>query len=206
MRAARLNAYGDPSQVIEVVEIPEPSPPGPEEVLVGVELAPINPSDLLLAMGYCVIRPPLPSLLGNEGVAKVLAIGSAVRHLNVGDLVVPPLSSFTWRERMAIPARDLTPLPKEAPIEQLAMIGVNPVTASLLLSEFVELQKGDWVLQNAANSGVGRSVIALAHHRARRAGSIWSRALTEPGPTQVRIRLEACGICHSDAVVVLTFN
>jgi NADPH:quinone reductase-like Zn-dependent oxidoreductase len=164
MRAARLHAYGDPSQVIEVSEVPEPAAPGPQEVLIGIELAPINPSDLLLALGHYVRRPPLPALLGNEGVGTVLAVGSAVRHLAVGDVVVPPLSSSTWRERMVVPARGLTPLPKEAPREQLAMLSVNPVTASLLLSDFVDLQPGDWVLQNAANSGVGRAVIAMARH------------------------------------------
>ena len=165
MRAAHLTAYGDPSRVIEVVEIPEPAAPGPEELLVGVELAPINPADLLLATGHYVIKPPLPSLLGNEGVGRVLAAGSTVRNVAVGDRVALPLASFTWRERMVVPAKGLTPLPRQAPLEQLAMVGANPVTASLLLSEFVELHKGDWVLQNAANSGVGRAIIALARHQ-----------------------------------------
>jgi NADPH:quinone reductase-like Zn-dependent oxidoreductase len=48
------------------------------------------------------------------------------------------------------------------------MLGINPPTAALLLSEFVSLNPGDWVLQNAANSGVGRWVIAFAKLRGLR--------------------------------------
>src|SRR5258708_28876622 len=81
MRAARLNAYGDPSRVIAVVEVPDPPAPGPGEVLVGVELAPVNPADLLMALGHYVIKPPLPSLLRHEGVATVLAVGPAVGNV-----------------------------------------------------------------------------------------------------------------------------
>jgi NADPH:quinone reductase-like Zn-dependent oxidoreductase len=42
------------------------------------------------------------------------------------------------------------------------MLAINPPTAELLLSEFVDLKSGDWVVQNAANSSVGRWVIAFA--------------------------------------------
>jgi len=45
------------------------------------------------------------------------------------------------------------------------MITINPPTASLMLSEFVDLKQGDWVIQNAANSGVGSYLIALAKLR-----------------------------------------
>jgi len=45
------------------------------------------------------------------------------------------------------------------------MLTINPPTAALLLSEYVDLKPGDWVVQNAANSGVGRSVIAFAKKR-----------------------------------------
>jgi NADPH-dependent curcumin reductase CurA len=49
--------------------------------------------------------------------------------------------------------------------QQLAMLAINPPTAALLLSEYVDLKPGEWVLQNAANSGVGRWVIAFAKTR-----------------------------------------
>ena len=165
MLAIHLNAYGDPAENLELVNLPEPSAPGPGEVLIGVEFSPINPADLLLAMGYYALRPTLPSVIGNEGVGIVLAVGDGVTNVKIGDRVVPPLSSFLWRERLVISAKSLAALPQHADLKQLAMLAVNPVTAALLLSEFRTLKPGDWIVQSAANSGVGRSVIAYAQER-----------------------------------------
>ncbi len=75
-----------------------------------------------------------------------------------------PLYSFSWRERLLAPAAGLFSLPDADP-RQLAMLGINPPTAALLLDESIDLRPGDWVAQNAANSGVGRSVIAMARTR-----------------------------------------
>jgi len=110
-------------------------------------------------------RPPLSHIPGAEGVARVLATGSEVDGLQVGDLVVLPLYSGAWRERLVVPADGLFPLPAGGDIEQYSMLGSNPPTAGLMLSECTPLQPGDWVVQNAANSGVGRSLIALAKLR-----------------------------------------
>jgi NADPH:quinone reductase-like Zn-dependent oxidoreductase len=101
-------------------------------------------------------------------VGIVLGVGAGVDNVKVGDRVTPPLYGFTWRERMVIPAADLFALPMDADIQQLAMLRINPPTAALLLSEFVDLKPGDWVVQNCANSGVGRAVIAIAKGRGLR--------------------------------------
>jgi NADPH:quinone reductase-like Zn-dependent oxidoreductase len=162
MRAIQLTEFGNPVDVLNVVEIPEPPEPGADEVLINVEFSPVNPNDLSLARGTYGVRPRLPAVIGNEGVGRVLRVGSAVDTVSVGDRVLLPLHSFAWRERMVIAARDLFSLPQQADPRQLAMLGINPPTAALLLSEFVSLRAGDWVLQNAANSGVGRWVIAFA--------------------------------------------
>jgi NADPH:quinone reductase-like Zn-dependent oxidoreductase len=58
----------------------------------------------MLAQGIYAYRPPLPTVIGNEGVGRVLAVGPGVESVKVGDRVLAPLSSFTWRERMVIPA------------------------------------------------------------------------------------------------------
>jgi NADPH:quinone reductase-like Zn-dependent oxidoreductase len=165
MRAVELKSYGSPVDSVEFVEVAEPGQPGAKEVLIAIEFAPINPADLLLIMGYYSVKPELPSIIGNEGVGRVIAIGNAVTNVRVGDRVAAPLSSFTWRERMVIPSERLVPLPAEADPQQLAMVAINPVTAFLLLSEFKRLSAGDWIVQTAANSGVGRSVIAIAKER-----------------------------------------
>jgi NADPH:quinone reductase-like Zn-dependent oxidoreductase len=156
MRAVRLTAFGNPGDGLEYVDIPEPDAPGPNQVLIGVEFSPINPSDLMVAKGIYAYRPPLPIVIGNEGVGRVLAVGPGVKSVKVGDRVLAPLSSFTWREQMVISANGLFAPPPDADPQQLAMLAINPPTAALLLSEYFDLKPGEWVAQNAANSGVGR--------------------------------------------------
>ena len=51
MRAVQLMAYGNPVEGLKYVDIPAPGAPGPNQVLIGVEFCPVNPSDLLLAQG-----------------------------------------------------------------------------------------------------------------------------------------------------------
>src|ERR1700733_625188 len=165
MRAVQLTTYGNPLEGLNYVDLPEPKAPGPNEVLIGIEFAPLNPSALLLAQGIYGVRPALPSVIGNEGVGRVIAVGAGVQNVKVGDRVLAPLSSFTWRERMVLPASGLFALPAAADPQQLSMLAINPPTASLLLSEYVDLKPGEWVVQNAASSAVGRWVIAFAKAR-----------------------------------------
>jgi NADPH:quinone reductase-like Zn-dependent oxidoreductase len=165
MRAVQLIAYGDPLEGLKYLDIPGPGAPGPNQVLISVEFSPVNQSDLLLARGIYGTRPALPTVIGNEGVGSVLAVGPGVQNVKLGDRVLAPLSSFTWRERMVVSANGLFALPSDADPQQLAMLAINPPTAALLLSEFANLTPGDWVVQNSANSGVGRWVIAFAKTR-----------------------------------------
>ncbi len=135
-----------------------------KQVFIGVEFSPLNQSDLLLARGIYASRHT-PTVIGNEGVGRVLAVGVGVENVKVGDRVLAPLSSFTWREQMVVPASGLFALPPDADPQQLSMLAINPPTAALLLSEYVNLKPGEWVMQNSANSGVGRWVIAFAKTR-----------------------------------------
>ena len=165
MRAVHLTAFGDPVESLEFVQIQEPAAPSPGQALIGVEFSPIDLSDLLVVSGAYPFRPSLPSVIGNEGVGRILAVGPGVENVTVGDRVLTPLYGFAWAERIVAPAEGLFALPAEVDPQQLAMLTINPPTAALLLSEFVDLSPGDWVVQNAANSGVGRAVIAFAKAR-----------------------------------------
>jgi NADPH:quinone reductase-like Zn-dependent oxidoreductase len=104
----------------------------------------------------------------------VIAAGSRVANVGVGDVVVLPLLQGAWRERLLIPAAGLEALP-DGDLEQYSMLGSNTPTAGLALSEFEPLAGGDWVAQSAGNGGVGRNVIALARHRGLRTVSIVRR-------------------------------
>ncbi|HWN58777.1 MAG TPA: zinc-dependent alcohol dehydrogenase family protein [Methylomirabilota bacterium] len=192
MRAVQLTAYGNPVESLKYVDIPAPEAPGPNQVLIGIEFSPINPSDLLLANGIYAVRPALPSVIGNEGVGKVLAVGAGVKNVKVGDRVLAPLSSFTWRERLVASADGLFALPADADPQQLSMLAINPPTAALLLSEYVDLKPGEWVVQNSANSSVGRWVIAFAKTRGLKTVNIVRRKELVP-------ELQALG---ADVVVV----
>jgi NADPH:quinone reductase-like Zn-dependent oxidoreductase len=163
MRAIQITQFGNPTDVVRVIDLPEPPAPGAGEVKVAVELSPLNLHDLLLVTGQ-LVRPPLPMVLGNEGIGRIVEAGSGVDTVEVGDLVVLPLLAGAWREQLVLSAKGLFPLP-EGNVEQLSMVGGNPPTAGLILSEYAGLEPGDWVVQNAANSGVGRSLIALAKTR-----------------------------------------
>ncbi|MGD0935376.1 MAG: zinc-dependent alcohol dehydrogenase family protein [Streptosporangiaceae bacterium] len=163
MRAVQITEFGRPEDVVRVVDVQEPPSPGPSQVKVAVEYSPLNKHDLLLVSG-ALLRPPLPLFPSNEGFARIVEVGQGVGTVAVGDLVVVPLFAGAWRERLLLPAEGLFRLP-EGSTEQFSMLGSNPPTAGLILSEYADLERGDWIVQNAANSGVGRSLIALAKAR-----------------------------------------
>jgi NADPH:quinone reductase-like Zn-dependent oxidoreductase len=108
-------------------------------------------------------------------VAKVLAIGDLVTNVAAGDHVHVPIGRFTWQQRLIVPAVGLFPLARDADLHQLAMLRVNPPTAALCLSEFVDLKPGDWIIQNGGTSAVGRGVIAFAKARELKTVSIVRR-------------------------------
>ena len=164
MKAIQIKSYGDPLEVLELVDLPEPKAPGPNEALLGIEIVPLNRHDLLFISNALGAGPALPTLVGNEGFGRVLAVGGEVKNVKIGDRVLAPLLTGTWREKMIAPASGLFALPAGDP-EQFSMLGSNPPTAALILSEYTQLKKGDWVVQNTANSGVGRSLIAIAKAR-----------------------------------------
>ncbi|MFC5695281.1 zinc-dependent alcohol dehydrogenase family protein [Pseudomonas sp. GCM10022186] len=152
-----------PQDVIEAVEFELP-PVAAGQALVKVLAAPINPSDVLTLTGEYGMLPPLPAVGGNEGVGEVLEVAADVANLKPGQTVLLPVGCGTWRTHLIADAKQLIALPGADP-QQLAMLTVNPPTAYLMLRDFVDLQPGDWVIQNAANSGVGSYLIQLAKIR-----------------------------------------
>jgi NADPH:quinone reductase-like Zn-dependent oxidoreductase len=161
MQAIQIEAFGNPAEVLKVVELPDVGTPAEGEVVIALEASPINMSDLLMISGRYGHRPKLPSVMGTEGVGRVVAVGAGVKHLKQGDRTLVPYPAPAWAERIRADATRLRPLPS-GDVHQLAMLGINPPTAYLMLTDYLSLPSGAWVIQNSANSGVGRALIPIA--------------------------------------------
>ena len=159
---------------IEAVEFTLP-PLTDGQALVQVLASPINPSDVLTLTGEYGMLPPLPAVGGNEGVGTVVELGPNTGGPAVGTTVLLPVGAGTWATHLVADAKRLIPLPSGADPKQLAMLTVNPPTAFLMLRDFVTLEAGDWVIQNAANSAVGGYLNQLAKLRGYRTVSVVRR-------------------------------
>ena len=180
MKVVEFTAYGTPSEVTQVAEIDPPGPPGDDEVVIHIEAFPINPADLLLIEGLYAVKPPLPARLGAECVARVAAVGNRVTGLQVGDRVIN-MGRENWAQQKKVKAAGVIPVSADADPLQLAMLKVNPPTALLMLRNYVDLKPGDWVIQNAANSGVGTCLIRLARAEGiKTVNVVRRRSLVEP--------------------------
>lgn len=161
MKQVRFEKFGSPSQVLRCVEAPDVGPPAAWEVVVDVEASVINPSDLAIIAGQYGSLPTLPATPGMEGVGRVTARGASVSALEIGDRVLL-VGNDTWTQRRKVPAAAVFKVPQDLDVLQLAMLKVNPATALMLLRNSAKLVKGDWVLQTAPLSSVGRAVLQLA--------------------------------------------
>jgi NADPH:quinone reductase-like Zn-dependent oxidoreductase len=91
-----------------------------------------------------------------------------------GDLVIN-LQRENWAQKRRVKADDVIAVPPGLAIPQAAMLRINPPTALLLLTDIVALKPGDWLIQNVANSAVGRLVIRLARARGIRTMNVVRR-------------------------------
>jgi len=161
MKKVEITDYGTPEAVAHCIEAPDVGAPGPGEIVFDVLAFPINPADISFCRGNYRLHPPLPATPGAECVGRVVAVGAGVNDIRPGDLVAS-MQRENWVQRRRISAEDAIPLPSGLDIKQAAMLRINPATALLLLEDHVDLKPGDWVIQNVANSAVGRHLIVIA--------------------------------------------
>ena len=173
--AAVYETHGNPADVLRVELRPWPTP-AVDEAVVKMSAAPINPADLNQIEGKYPVRPELPATPGFEGAGIVVELGAEVKSLTTGALVILPHNIGTWRDAVAVKAEELVVVPDGIEPVQAAMLKINPLTAWRLLHDYVDLQKGDWLIQNAANSAAGRDVIQIAHELAYKTVNIVRRA------------------------------
>ncbi len=153
--------HGNPVEVLQIKTEPWPSPAAGEAV-VQMLAAPVNPADINAIEGKYPARREVPAVPGFEGAGIVVETGADVSTIRKGALVILPHNIGTWREAVAVKANDLVAVPPEIDPVSAAMLKINPMTAWRLLHDYVDLGRGDWVIQNAANSAVGRAVIQIA--------------------------------------------
>jgi trans-2-enoyl-CoA reductase len=121
------------------------------------------------------VRPELPATPGFEGAGVVVDLGSDVKNLAPGALVILPHNIGTWRDAIAVKADELVAVPDGIEPVHAAMLKINPMTAWRLLHDYADLKKGEWLIQNAANSAAGRAVIQIAHELAYKTVNIVRR-------------------------------
>ncbi|MFO0956663.1 MAG: zinc-dependent alcohol dehydrogenase family protein [Isosphaeraceae bacterium] len=165
MKAVVFDRFGEPGEVLRVEELPIPVPKR-GEVRVRMIASPINPSDLLMIRGRYVMKPPLPATPGFEGVGIVDRAGPGLLGLMVKGRRVAVLNhqGGNWAEYAVIPARQARPISDRIPDDQAASLFVNPMTALALARHVLAVPKGEWLLQSAAGSNLGRMLIRLGKH------------------------------------------
>jgi mitochondrial enoyl-[acyl-carrier protein] reductase / trans-2-enoyl-CoA reductase len=161
INAAVYETHGNPPDVLQVESRPWPTPAA-DEVVVEMRAAPINPADLNAIEGKYPARREVPAVPGFEGAGVVVELGPEVKGLTKGALVILPHNVGTWCDALAVPANELIVVPDGIGPVHAAMLKINPMTAWRLLHDYVDLQKGDWLIQNAANSALGIAVIQIA--------------------------------------------
>lgn len=191
MRGVILDRFGEPKDVLDVTDRPMPTP-GPGQVRVRMLAAPVNPSDLMTCRGTYTKIPSLPFAPGYEGVGVVESAGPGLfgKFLVGRRVAMLTGDGGSWQEYNIIPARQAVPLSDQIPIDQAAMFFVNPTTAYVMTREVLKVPRGEWLLQTAAGSALGKMVIRLGKHFEFRTicvvrRSEQARELTELGADEV---------------------
>ncbi|HCR36916.1 MAG TPA: alcohol dehydrogenase [Opitutae bacterium] len=156
--------HGPPFEVLHKKKLPL-APLKPGEVRLKMLMTSVNPSDLGMISGtYGRLKTVFPAVAGREGIGEVVELGPDVQDIQEGDWVAIPDAVGTWQTHPTALAAGLFKVPKDISLEQLTLGLINPPTAWRLLHDFVDLEPGSWVIQNAGNSAVGQCVVSLCKH------------------------------------------
>jgi NADPH:quinone reductase-like Zn-dependent oxidoreductase len=159
MRALVARSFGEPADVLQIEERSMPEP-GPQQVRIRTEAPPIHASDLNTLRDRYGYTVSLPAVMGLESVGIVDALGDGVDGLSVGQRVIPMGIPGTWQEYLVADKAKVLPVPTSWSRSSAAQVLVNPVTAVVLAQE-LKLRKGNWLIQTAAASTVGKMIIQL---------------------------------------------
>jgi NADPH:quinone reductase len=174
MRAIVLTAFGDPAKVLDLKTLPDPTPPGPGEVVIRVTKRSVHPGNLAMVRGRFNIPLPADGFLipGGDGVGVVEAVGEGVstaQGVKPGARVIFNPSPGAWAERLKTRADLVTPVPDDLSDTIAAQLLPNTVIALLLLRAAKraapDAGRETPILLTAAGSAVARILTVAAHRR-----------------------------------------
>lgn len=188
---------GNPAEVLEMIKRQLPELCG-HEVRVRMRYAPVNPADINFIEGNYGRAAHPPAIPGHEGCGEVEAVGPLVTSLGKGDVVIPLLAAGCWSQHLTAAEHHFAKLPSSIDPVQASMLRINPVTAWHLLTMHIDLEPGDYIAQNAANSGVGRALIQIAKQRGLRTINFVRRQ--ELIPELIALGADAVFLDHEEGV------
>jgi len=166
MFGAVLSSFGEPGNVVSFsTTLPKPVPLE-SQVLVKIEASPMHPSDFLFIRG--LYRPDMdsfPQVPGAEGTGVIEAVGEGVTGFKVGDRVcfwhsyTGGPGSGSWAEYAAVGQEHLVHVPEGLGAAEASQLVLNPLTMIGIMEQFGDVQPGEWVIQNAANSACGKFLV-----------------------------------------------
>jgi NADPH:quinone reductase-like Zn-dependent oxidoreductase len=163
MRSMVADTIGEPSEVLHLQTRPIPEPE-PGQVRIRVTAAPVEASDLHTIRGRYGFTPEFPAVPGIESVGVIDELGSGTDGLTVGQRVITVGVTGTWQDYVVADAARVLPVPAGMSDSTAAQILSNPLTAVILTGDELNVRPGEWLIQTAAGSIVGQSVIQLGAH------------------------------------------
>lgn len=155
---------------LRLAEVPDPQP-GPGEVLLRMRFAALNPADAFLAQNLYPAKPPLPHILGRDGVGEIVAVGTGVEGLRTGDTVGILRNHAgvdkwgTLAELTVVHAASVAPIPPDWSLEEMAGAPLVFLTAFQALTQWSDPPApppaGSILLVTGASGGVGVAAVLL---------------------------------------------
>jgi NADPH:quinone reductase-like Zn-dependent oxidoreductase len=162
MQVAGIREIGAP---VEMIDVSEPRPLAPDEVLVKVVAAGVGNWDEFVRTGGWDVGGGLPAALGVEAAGTVLAVGDAVADWSPGDEVMthplPLRNQGTWAPQLIAPAALLARKPAHATWEAAAAFPVPALTAEQVIGEALDVHAGEHLLVQGAGGVTGGLLVAL---------------------------------------------
>lgn len=179
--------FGEPAEVLQLAEMPQPEPQA-GEVRIKTILSPMHNHDVWTVRGNYGYKPALPAIGGSEAVGVIDALGEGVSGVALGQRVAAAAVHGSWAEYFIAPAQGVVPLNDAIDDETAAQLIGMPISALMLL-DFVNLQPGQWLIQNTANGAVGKTVAMIAQARGQQVINLVRRS-------SAIAELQALGIQH----------